>query len=102
MQFILSTILSFVGIGIALAVIIVNVLILFRPGSKWLSVLYTAISLWYGGTLVSSLIRQSSGIYCAMTPEKTLLIYGGLVLLHFYFLWDSVKLLKRQEGKKRK
>ncbi|WP_312640325.1 hypothetical protein [Hydrogenoanaerobacterium sp.] len=96
MQFILSTVISFLGLGVAFAVLITNTLYIKQTKHKFSALLYMSISLVYGFALITSLVRQSSGIACAMTPQSTLVIYGGLVLLHLYFLWDTLKSSKEK------
>ena len=87
--FLLSTILSFLGLGAAAAVFLLNLMRLYRQGFRWDSAGYLVISLIYAWRLIQSLRQQFTGIACALTPEKTLLIYGGLLLLHLGFAWDS-------------
>ena len=97
-HFLLSTILSFAGLGAAIALFIASLLLLLKKAgkSRYLSLLYLGISGFYGYSLTVNLIRQSSGIRCAMAPLQTLVVYGGLLALHLYFLWDTLRLLKSE------
>ncbi len=95
-QFLLSTVLSFAGLGAAAAVFGTGIYLLIKSTGKVriMAISYLAISAFYGYSLAINLIRQSSGIRCAMAPLQTLVIYGGLLLLHLYFLWDIIKEIK--------
>lgn len=95
-QFVVSTVMSFLGIGLAIGVLGVNIYNLIQNEKKYIPVLYLAVSGYYIYTLLNNLIRQSSGLVCAMPPLKTIVIYVGLALLHMYFLYDSVKLMKKR------
>ena len=99
--FILSTILSFLGLAAAAAVLLLNLFRLHRHGFRWDVGGYLAISLFYGWRLILSLRQQFTGIACALTPERTLLVYGGLLLLHIGFAWDSWRSLVCEKGEKK-
>ena len=96
-QLVVSTVLTFAGLAAALLVLGVNLYALFRgTRPRWTPMLYGGVSILYGWSLLTAFLRQHSGLTCAMTPEKTLLLYGGLLLLHLYFLWDSIRTLRRR------
>ena len=95
LQFILSTVLSFAGIGIGICVIAINIYCVFKSKSKIIPILYTSISSYYIYSLISNLIRESSGVICARTPLEALLVFGILAVLHGYFLIDSFKYFKK-------
>ncbi len=87
--FLLSTVLSFLGLGAAALVAVLNLFRLRRQGFRWDSSLYLVISLVYAGRLALNLRQQFTGIACALPPQRILLVYGGLLLFHLGFAWDS-------------
>lgn len=95
MPFMLSTVLSFAGLLAAVAVLIVHLLCLLRTSAKLSSASFMAVSIFYGYTLIANLIRQSSGLACAISPIRTLVVYGGLLVLHLYFFGEGIQTLKK-------
>lgn len=94
--FVLSTLLSFAGLAAALLVLTACILLLWKTKERLTPLLYLASSSFFGFTVISSLIRQKSGIACAMPTDRMLLLYGGLILLHLYFLFDLMKLFPKE------
>ncbi|MEM1483256.1 hypothetical protein V6615_00100 [Oscillospiraceae bacterium PP1C4] len=94
-MYLISAVLSFAGLAAALLVFVLNILCILRKKAIGGALFYLAISAFYGYTLVISLIRQSSGLSCAVSPVRTLLIEGVLLILHLHFAWDSLKALRQ-------
>ncbi len=93
-RFTLISILLFAGLAVSLPVLAVSLFRLVSSRKKIFPLLYGAVSLMTIFSLTRTLVQQSSGIACAMPPQRTLLIYGGITLLHLYFLLDSFRELK--------
>ena len=91
MRLILSTLLFFCGLGISAAVILVSLIHLAGGRRRLVSGAYALMGFGYGGLCV----RQSSGIACAMAPISQLAIFGGLLLLHLFFLIDGIRTLPK-------
>lgn len=90
MHFILSSVLMFAGLAFAIGVLFLNGMILFRTRRAGPCLIYIGVAGFYAYSVIGALIRQSTGIACALSPWRTLLLYGGLLLLHIYFLFDSL------------
>ena len=77
-QFLLSTALSFAGLGAAASVFGTSIYLLIKSTGKVriMAISYLAVSAFYGYSLATNLIRQR------------------LLLLHLYFLWDILKEIK--------
>jgi len=91
MYYAFSAVVSFFCVAIALVAIIINSINLKQKRKFANSLIYLTISTLYALTVVKSLVEQSSGIACAATPTNTLLVYGGLALVHIFFVWDSIR-----------
>ena len=98
-MFELATVSSFAGLAAALGVVVAAVVRL-RRGFGWLPLGYAAVAVWYAITLIQGLIRQSTGIVCAIPAWRTLLVYGGLLVLHLWSLYDLLHALCAPTGKK--
>ena len=95
MRLILSTLLFFCGLGIGAAVILVSLIHVAGGRRRLVSGAYILMGCGYGGICVYHLIRQSSGVACAMAPISQLAIFGGLLLLHIFFLIDGIRTLPK-------
>ena len=95
MRLILSTLLFFCGLGIGAAVILVSLIHVVGGRRRLVSGAYILMGCGYGGICVYHLVRQSSGVACAMAPVSQLAIFGGLLLLHLFFLIDGIRTLPK-------
>ena len=97
-HFLFATVFLFAGLAAAAAVLVTNIFRLLRPPQRFYPLLYLGVSVLTAASLLRTLARQSTGIACAMAPGRTMFLYGGLILLHLYFLWDSLRSMKGAEG----
>ena len=97
MRLILSTLLFFCGLGIGVAVVLVSLIHLAGGRRRLVFGAHALMGCGYGGICVYNLIRQSSGVACAMTPISQLAIFGGLLLLHIFFLIDGIRTLPKEK-----
>lgn len=93
MEFIVSTLLFFIGLGVSVAVVALGVYHIIKGRHRLACLLYCLLSVSYGALAIANLVQQRSGIACAMTPLNQLLIFGGLLLLHLVFLADCMRML---------
>lgn len=102
MQFAVSTILFFAGAGVALAVILVQLVLIWKEKRKLSSLLTIAVAGVTCGAMIVALVQQNSGTACAMLSVRTLVVCGVLLLLHISILWDSMRQIKKldQEGER--
>lgn len=84
----LSTLLLIAGLCAAAGVLVCSIPRLPRLPRRFAA--YAPVACLYGGAALRALLRQYSGVSCAMTPPRALLLYGLLLAAHLYFLWDAV------------
>ena len=95
MHFLLSTLLFFCGLAAALSVLAINLVLVLRSARDLAALLYLAVSLFYSASLVYVLARQGTGVACAQASGTQLALYGALLLLHLFFLSDSLRKANR-------
>ena len=96
----MTTLLSYLLLACALAVLALSLPLLVRPGARGTGALYLGVSLLTAGALVPVLLRLARGIVCYRPPLLTLLIYGVLIALHLSFFRDAARLLRRGSARR--
>lgn len=92
----LTTSLAFLGLAAALGLAAVSLLLLFQTRRRFAALTYLAMAGLFAGTLVRVLVRATGGVVCYRSPLQTVLLYGGLIALHLYFIWDVWRTLRQE------
>ena len=89
-ELLLTKVLAFAALALALGVLCVSLALLIQSRRKAAPLIYLALSGVTGYALMNVILRLSMGIMCYRPVWQILLLYGGVLVLQAYFLWDAV------------
>lgn len=95
----LTTNLIYINLFFSLLATIINLVVLSRPQERDSGLFNIFLSVMMASVLISSLMRLRNYAVCAHTPQQTLLLQGGMLLLQGYLFLDGLRILR---GKKKK
>lgn len=93
---VLTITLAFLGLAAALGLAAVSALLLFQTRRRGAALAYLAMAGVFTAALVRVLTRALGGVVCFRSPLQTVLLYGGLIALHLYFIWDTWRTLRQE------